>query len=70
MKDFYVTFGNHLIRYHLHVRANNEDIVRAYMRHRSGLNCWCRVLQEEPMDTARLEHNAVELFYSAAEHIT
>lgn len=68
MKTFFVTFGDLLIDYHLVVKAANEDIVRAFMRKKSGINCWCRVTEERP-DTKPLRPTALELCYSSAEHV-
>lgn len=69
MRHFYVTFGDLLIDYHLHVVAKDESIVRAFMARKSKLGGWCRVVTEKPTDTHPLTSEAVLLYYEAAEHI-
>lgn len=68
MNRFYVTFGDLLIRFHLVVMAKDEEIVRAYMKKKSGIGCWCQVRTDEP-DTEPLTAKPVELYYGAAEHV-
>lgn len=69
MKHFYVTFGDLLINYHLHVVANDESIVRGYMARKSKLGCWCRVLTDKPKDTKPLTTEAIPLYYESADYI-
>jgi hypothetical protein len=70
MQTFYVTFGDLLIDYYLIVTAKDEAIVRAFMKKKSGINCWCRVLTEKPSsNTKPLIEKATELYYASAEHM-
>lgn len=69
MKHFYVSFGDLLLNYHLHVMAKDESIVRAFMKNKSKLLCWCSVYTERPTDTKPLNPEVISLYYESAEHV-